>query len=118
MPAIGSSVWVEFEGGRAEYPIWTGGFWPTASEVPPLAYTPPALPPGQNIVIQTTGQNTLLLSDAEATSNSGGIVIRSPSGASVIVNSTGIYLSTGQGASLSMVGPDATFTGTVSLPHK
>ena len=27
VPIIGSGVWVEFEGGNPDYPIWTGGFW-------------------------------------------------------------------------------------------
>jgi hypothetical protein len=28
MPDIGSSVWVEFEAGNLDYPIWSGCFWP------------------------------------------------------------------------------------------
>jgi hypothetical protein len=116
VPPIGSSVWIEFEGGRIDSPIWTGGFWPTASEVPPLAGAPAPISPGQNIVLQTTGQNTILLSDAPPTPSSGGIVLRSPSGASLVLNSTGIYLRTGGGASLSMVGSAVTFTGKVKLP--
>ena len=35
-PPIGSQVWVEFEQGDSDYPIWTGGFWGTV-----------ALPPGR-----------------------------------------------------------------------
>jgi hypothetical protein len=27
VPEVGAGVWVEFEGGDASYPIWTGGFW-------------------------------------------------------------------------------------------
>jgi uncharacterized protein involved in type VI secretion and phage assembly len=27
VPPIGSQVWVEFEQGDPNYPIWTGGFW-------------------------------------------------------------------------------------------
>ena len=27
VPPIGSQVWVEFEQGDPDYPIWTGGFW-------------------------------------------------------------------------------------------
>jgi uncharacterized protein involved in type VI secretion and phage assembly len=27
LPAIGSGVWIEFEQGDPDYPIWTGGFW-------------------------------------------------------------------------------------------
>ena len=50
VPPIGSQVWIEFEQGDPDYPIWTGGFWGLVAEVPVLATAPPAIPPGQNIV--------------------------------------------------------------------
>src|SRR5262245_13449134 len=56
VPQVGAAVWVEFEHGDPDYPIWVGGFWGTSSEVPPLALAPPATPPGQNIVLQSTQQ--------------------------------------------------------------
>lgn len=105
VPQIGAGVWIEFEQGDPDYPIWVGGFWGSVAEVPPLALVPPAIPPGQNVAIQTTGQTTLLLSDAAPTPVSGGIVLRSPTGALVVVNDSGIYLSNGKGATLTMVGP-------------
>nr|HMP43165.1 phage baseplate assembly protein V [Roseiflexaceae bacterium] len=27
IPPVGASVWVEFEGGDPDYPIWSGCFW-------------------------------------------------------------------------------------------
>ena len=33
VPPVGANVWVEFEGGDTEYPIWSGCFW-GAGEVP------------------------------------------------------------------------------------
>ena len=72
VPQIGAGVWVEFEQGNPDYPIWVGGFWGSAAEVPALALVPPAIPPGQNIVVQTTAQNTLVLSDSPPTPVSGG----------------------------------------------
>ena len=27
IPPVGANVWVEFEAGDPEYPIWSGGFW-------------------------------------------------------------------------------------------
>lgn len=33
MPPVGANVWVEFEGGELDAPIWSGCFW-TAGEVP------------------------------------------------------------------------------------
>lgn len=33
VPPVGANVWVEFEGGDTDYPIWTGCFW-DAGETP------------------------------------------------------------------------------------
>jgi hypothetical protein len=105
VPPIGSQVWIEFEQGDPDYPIWTGGFWGLVADVPILATAPPAIPPGQNICIQTTGQNMVMVSDAPPTPATGGIVIKGASGAMIVVNETGIYISNGQGASITLVGP-------------
>ncbi|MFT3815294.1 MAG: phage baseplate assembly protein V [Acidovorax sp.] len=100
-PMIGSGVWVEFEQGDPDYPIWVGGFWGSAAEVPALAR---ATPPGvQAITLQTTLQNGLTISDLPGPT--GGIMIKSASGATLIVNDTGIYIQNGKGASLIMTGP-------------
>jgi hypothetical protein len=108
VPQMGAGVWMEFEGGDLDRPIWTGGYWGIALEVPKLALAPPAIPPGQNIVVQTTGQNMLLLSDSAPTPVTGGIVLKSTTGAMIVVNDSGIYISNGKGASIMMVGPSVT----------
>jgi hypothetical protein len=105
VPPIESQVWVEFEQGDPDYPIWTGGFWGLVAEVPVFALAPPPIPPGQNIVIQTSGQNMVMVSDAPPTPVSGGIVLKSVSGAMIVVNETGIYISNGQGAMITLTGP-------------
>lgn len=105
VPPMGSRVWVEFEQGDPDYPIWTGGFWGTVADVPIFAVTPAAIPPGQNIVLQTSGQNTVLVSDAPQSPVAGGIVLKSSSGAMIVVNETGIYISNGQGATITLIGP-------------
>lgn len=108
VPQIGAAVWIEFEQGDSDYPIWTGGFWGSAAEVPPLALAPPPIPPGQNIVIQTTLQNMLAISDAAPTPISGGLVLKSATGATIVVNDSGIYISNGKGASITLTGPTVT----------
>jgi hypothetical protein len=105
IPQINSGVWVEFEQGDPDYPIWTGGFWGLVAQVPILATAPPAIPPGQNICIQTTGQNMIMVSDAPPTPVTGGIVLKSTTGAMIVVNDTGIYISNGKGAIITMIGP-------------
>jgi hypothetical protein len=108
VPQIGAGVWIEFEQGDADYPIWVGGFWGAAAEVPALALAPPAPPPGQNIVIQSTLQHTLLISDVPPTPATGGIILKSTTGAMIVVNDSGIYIQNGKGASIVMVGPTVT----------
>ena len=34
-----------------DHPIWTGGFWGLAAEVPALAIAEPAVPPGEPIAV-------------------------------------------------------------------
>ncbi len=107
LPPIGAKVWVEFEHGDPDQPIWTGCFWGTAAEVPTLSrMVPPAVP---GITLQTTLQNGVVISDVPGPT--GGIMIKSPAGATLIVNDTGIYIQNGQGASIVMVGPTVTING-------
>lgn len=104
VPLISSGVWVEFEGGDPDYPIWSGCFWGSTAEVPPLAFA--GLPVSPNIVIQTAGQSTIVVSDLPGPT--GGIMLKSLTGASIIVNDTGIYIQNGKGASIIMAGPSVT----------
>jgi|DewCreStandDraft_2_1066082.scaffolds.fasta_scaffold00296_45 hypothetical protein len=55
IPPVGANVWVEFEGGDPDYPIWSGGFW-GVGEVP----AQPAI--AQMKVLKTDGI-TLTFSD-------------------------------------------------------
>ena len=90
---MGANVWVEFEQGDSDYPVWSGCFWGSGGEVPPLAT---ASPPGvQTIVLQSVGGNILMISDVPG--SSGGILLKSSSGASIAINDTGITITNGQG---------------------
>lgn len=100
VPEPGAGVWVEFERGDPRYPIWTGGFWGIAAEVPAQALTGlPALP---SIVLQTSPKTTLMIS--EVPGPTGGIMLRSGL-ATITINETGIIIQNGQGASLQLTGP-------------
>jgi uncharacterized protein involved in type VI secretion and phage assembly len=101
VPPIGAKVWVEFEQGNSDYPIWSGGFWGSAAEVPALALAAP--PSVQTIVLQTIGQNTLMISDVPGPT--GGILLKSTTGAMIAINDTGITISNGQGATITLTGP-------------
>ena len=104
VPPIGAGVWVEFEQGNPDYPIWTGCFWGSTAEVPAMAkMVPPAI---SGITLQTTLQNGIVISDVPGPT--GGIMLKSTTGASIIVNDTGIYIQNGKGASIIMTGPTVT----------
>jgi uncharacterized protein involved in type VI secretion and phage assembly len=104
VPIVGSGVWLEFEQGDPDFPIWTGCFWGSAAEVPALARaTPPAVP---GVTIQTPLQNGLSINDVPGPT--GGIMLKSATGATIIVNDTGIYIQNGKGASIILTGPTVT----------
>jgi len=103
-PMIGSGVWVEFEQGNPDHPIWVGCFWGSAADIPALALaSPPGIPA---ITFQTPLQNGLTISDLPGPT--GGIMLKSATGATLIVNDTGIYIQNGKGAALTLVGPAVT----------
>lgn len=104
LPQIGSGVWVEFEQGNPDYPIWVGGFFGLVAEVPVLALA--GNPASPSVVLQTGLQNCMVISDLPGPT--GGIMLKSTTGATLIVNDTGIYIQNGKGASLVMVGPSVT----------
>lgn len=104
LPILGSGVWVEFEQGDPDYPIWTGCFWGSAAEIPALALTVPPAVPG--ITFQTPLQNGITINDVPGPT--GGIMLKSTTGATIIVNDTGIYIQNGKGASIVMTGPTVT----------
>lgn len=104
VPLIGAGVWVEFEQGDPDYPVWVGCYWGSPAEVPALSHlVPPAVP---GVTIQTVLQNAIQVSDVPGPT--GGIMLKSTTGAMIIVNDTGIYIQNGKGASIVMVGPTVT----------
>ena len=100
IPPPRANVWVEFEGGNAEKPIWSGCFW-EKGEVPTMALTPPQ--PGGPIVIQApNAQNRLIIHSTPGQ----GIVIETiagPTGPTIRVEPTGITLSDGKGAMITLM---------------
>lgn len=98
LPPIGANVWVEFENDDPALPIWTGCFW-NPGELPPGAGAP------EKKVIKTDGV-TLTLDDTPGTGFS--VLVDSAIAGTTLtleVNATGITLSNGSGAVLTMVGP-------------
>ena len=102
VPPIGTGVWVQFEHGDINKPVWMGCRWGAASDVPTLASA--GNPADPNIVMQSLLQHSLMISDMPPSPTTGGIILKSTTGAMIVVNDSGIYISNGKGASITMVG--------------
>ena len=83
MPTTGAGVWIEFEHGDPDYPIWSGCWWGTAAEVPPTLLAPP---PAEEADDQDRGGHSILLDD---TPGIGGITLETPGGQKIVLNAHG-----------------------------
>jgi uncharacterized protein involved in type VI secretion and phage assembly len=101
IPQVNAGVWVEFEQGDPNYPIWSGCYFGSVAEVPVLALAGPKISP--NVVLQTTAQNAIVISDLPGPT--GGIMLKSATGVTLTVNDSGIYLQNGKGAFITLTGP-------------
>lgn len=104
VPPIGAGVWIEFENGDPGYPIFAGCRFGSTADQPPIAKA--GLPISPSIVLQTAAQNSISISDLPGPT--GGIMLKSTTGAMLIVNDTGIYIQNGKGAMITMIGPTIT----------
>ena len=46
LPKNGAGVWIEFEHGNPDYPIWSGAWFGNLSELPPALLIPPMMQDG------------------------------------------------------------------------
>jgi hypothetical protein len=115
VPPIGAGVWVEFEHGDPDYPIWVGCRWGAKSDIPLAASA--GNPADPSIVIQSLLQNAIVISDLPPSvpppvmppaPPTGGVILKSATGASIVVNDAGVFISNGKGATISMIGPTIT----------
>ena len=95
IPPRDANLWIEFEAGDPDKPIWSGGFW-TVGQTPAL----PALPTTK---ILKTGSTTLTLDDLPG---AGGITLEvaqpvAPVPVKIVLNAQGIEISCG-GASVKL----------------
>jgi uncharacterized protein involved in type VI secretion and phage assembly len=94
VPPVDASVWVEFEHGDPDYPIWTGCFW-AQGEVP-------ATPGSPEMKVLKTDVGTITLNDLPG---AGGITIETTTGMKIVINTTGIEINDGQGGTIKLAGP-------------
>jgi uncharacterized protein involved in type VI secretion and phage assembly len=94
IPPTDASVWFEFEHGDPDYPIWAGGFW-AQGELP-------ASPAVAEMKVLKTDTGTITLND---TPGAGGITIETTAGMKIKIDSTGIEITNGTGATVKLSGP-------------
>jgi uncharacterized protein involved in type VI secretion and phage assembly len=103
VPTVGAGVWIEFEHGDPDYPIWSGCWWGSVAEIPPKLLAPP--PPSKKVMIVTEGGHSILLDD---TPGIGGITLETADGAKIVMNALGIEINDGKGGSIKFTGPKVT----------
>ena len=98
LPSVGAGVWIEFEHGDPDYPIWSG-CWRGASTEAPQELQSAAY---KKVILQTAGGHRIMLDD---TPGSGGITFETSGGQTIKLSSNGIELDNGNGATVKLSGP-------------
>jgi uncharacterized protein involved in type VI secretion and phage assembly len=98
LPTVGAGVWIEFEHGDPEYPVWSGCWWGSAAEMPPILIAPPY----KKMMIKTEGGHSITLDD---TPGIGGITLETSSGQKIVMSAMGIEITNGQGGTIKLTGP-------------
>jgi uncharacterized protein involved in type VI secretion and phage assembly len=93
IPPVGANVWVEFEGGDPDYPVWSGCFW-GSGEVP-------AQPAVGEMKVLKTDTGTITINDKQG---SGGITIETSAGMKIVINDQGIEIDNGKGGNIKLDG--------------
>jgi hypothetical protein len=90
VPPVNAGVWVEFEQGNQDHPIWVGFFWGGASEAPSTAKLLTPKSPG--FVVETTAKAKLVVTDATVAPAKGGGVLLQSASASISVDTSGVTI--------------------------
>ena len=98
IPDVGVGVWIEFEHGDPDYPIYSGCWWGSPADVPSEVLVPPY----QKLIIKSLGGSSLTLDD---TPGIGGVIIQTSTGQKISITPLGIEIDNGQGGSIKMTGP-------------
>jgi hypothetical protein len=89
LPPPGSNVWVEFEEGDGDKPIWSGGFWDTGT-VPSVALDPAW--PVPHILLQTTGRNLIHICDGKSGPLTAGGIVLTSGNSTVVIGPDGVKI--------------------------
>ena len=95
IPPVGANIWVEFEGGDINSPIWTGCFWGEGQCPGTLAETK----------IIKTPTVTITLDEINVAAPA---MIETASGSKITLTATGATIETSSGAKVELAGPKVT----------
>ena len=98
LPKSGAGVWIEFEHGDPDYPIWAGCWIGSVAEAPSDLLAPPY----KKVILKTEGGHSIILDD---TPGVGGITLETSGGQKIVMNATSIEITNGQGGTIKMTGP-------------
>lgn len=98
IPASGAGVWIEFEHGDPDYPVWSGAWFGSPADLPPILLVPPYM----KVMVQTQCGHQVILDD---TPGIGGITLQTATGQKVVLSVLGIEIDNGMGGSIKLLGP-------------
>ena len=98
LPKVGAGVWIEFEHGDPDYPIWSGCWYGSVADLPPVLLAPPY----SKLMLKTAGGNSIILDD---TPGVGGITLETSAGQKLVMSSLGIEINDGMGGVIKLTGP-------------
>jgi uncharacterized protein involved in type VI secretion and phage assembly len=82
MPEVGDAVWIEFENGDIDFPLWTGGWWGDRD-------LPDPNDPKQRVLTSATGMQIIFDDDAKELS------LKHPGGAEITLSDSSITIKLG-----------------------
>ena len=91
IPPIGANVWVEFEGGNTDAPIWSGCFWNAGDA--------PVTPAVAETKVLKTDAATVTIADTAGT-----VTIELATGAKVELTGQGVTITSGAGGKIAVGG--------------
>lgn len=80
LPSVGSGVWIEFEAGRLDLPLWCGGWFANGQRTDPQGEK-------VRVIVSETGHRFVLDDDA------GEVIVKHSGGAEIKLTASGIELS-------------------------
>ena len=101
LPDMGAAVWMEFEHGDPDYPIWAGSWFGSQADMPSDLITPPY----KKTMLVTKSGHSITLDD---TPGAGGITLKTSGGQKIVLTAAGIEIDNGSGAVIKLSGIQVT----------